>query len=250
MKRGTKNSVLVELEKLSDDEYQFGSGVKLYINTSYKPEQHQRIYGTCVAVPEMLTKGDQVKYEPGDFRFADSVEPEVKLGDRVYFSYVAVHKGSIVEYEGKSYCNIPYSAILCVVRTEQYPEYGTTENGDRIPLGMNTSTQIIPIGGWILCEEYWGKDAAYTEVEGRKVFGQVSSSGLITSIINKPSQKEAIVRIIGTPLKEDVMEVSVGDIVTFPNKFGFKNNIEGTDYLFLKYWDIQAIVGSEQKNMV
>jgi co-chaperonin GroES (HSP10) len=224
MKRGTKNSVLVELEKLSDDEYQFGSGVKLYINTSYKPEQHQRIYGTCVAVPEMLTKGDQVKYEPGDFRFADSVEPEVKLGDRVYFSYVAVHKGSIVEYEGKSYCNIPYSAILCVVRDKE----------------------IIPIGGWILCEEYYGKDATEIEVDGKKIFVQMGKS-LVTGIA-KPSTKEGIVRIVGSPLKEDLMEVSSEDIVTFPNKFGFKNNIEGTDYLFVKYWDIQAIIGQENED--
>ena len=38
------------------------------------------------------------------------------------------------------------------------------------------------------------------------------------------------------------MEVSAGDLITFPNKFGFVNNIEGKDYLFLKYWDVHAVI--------
>jgi co-chaperonin GroES (HSP10) len=229
MKRGTKNSVLVELEKISDDEYQLGSGVKLYINTTYKPEQHQRIYGTCVAIPEMLTKGDQIKFEEGDYRFTDSIEPEVRVGDRVYFTYLVVRKENLVEYEGKSYYNIPYSQILCVVRDGE-----VASDPDKI---------IIPIGGNILLEEYYGKDATEIEVDGKKIFVQMGKS-LVTGIA-KPSTKEGIVRIVGSPLKEDLMEVSCGDIVTFPNKFGFKNNIEGKDYLFVKYWDIQAIVGQE-----
>jgi co-chaperonin GroES (HSP10) len=236
MKRGTKNSVLVELEKISDDEYQLGSGVKLFINTTYKPEQHQRIYGTCVAIPEMLTKGDQIKFEEGDYRFTDSIEPEVKVGDRVYFTYLVVRKENLVEYEGKSYYNIPYSQILCVVReVEGY----NTLYGNK----LSKSSAIIPIGGNILLEEYYGKDATEIEVDGKKIFVQMGKS-LVTGIA-KPSTKEGIVRIVGSPLKEDLMEVSCGDIVTFPNKFGFKNNIEGTDYLFVKYWDIQAIVGQE-----
>ncbi len=227
IKRGTKNSVLVELEKLSDDEYRLESGVKLFINTTYKPEQHQRIYGTCVAVPEVLTKGDMVKFDdPDDIRCVDSIEPEVRIGDKVYFSYHIVQKNNLLEYEGKTYCNIPYSQILCVVREKE----------------------VIPIGGHIMCEEYWGKNATQTDIGGQKVFGEVSSSGLITSIIQKPSQKEAIVRIVGSPLKGDLMEVEPGDIVAFPNKFGFKNNIEGADYLFIRYWDIQAIVGRESGN--
>jgi co-chaperonin GroES (HSP10) len=267
MKRGTKNSVLVELEKLSDDEYQLGSGVKLFINTTYKPEQHQRIYGTCVAIPEMLTKGDQIKFEEGDYRFTDSIEPEVKVGDRVYFTYLVVRKENLVEYEGKSYYNIPYSQILCVVRDvpagfrldvpkafEYCKENGieweylldqVLNKGIDLDFKVNTpaTKEIIPIGGNILLEEYYGKDATEIEVDGKKIFVQMGKS-LVTGIA-KPSTKEGIVRIVGSPLKEDLMEVSCGDIVTFPNKFGFKNNIEGTDYLFVKYWDIQAIVGQE-----
>lgn len=255
IKRGTKNSVLVELEKIAEDEYRFSSGAKIFI-PNYAAEQrselqlkvdanNQRIYGECVAVPEILTKGDMVKFDNEDIRFIDSIEPEVRVGDRVYFSYLSVNKGSLVEHEKKMYCNINYSSILCVVRNGHYTEYGYTEDGQRVPLGLAKTTQIIPIGGNIMCEEYYGENATHTEVDGKKVFGQVSKSGLITSIIKAPSQKEAIVRIVGKPLKEDVMEVEPGQIVTFPNKFGFKNNIEGTDYLFVKYWDIHAIVGQE-----
>jgi co-chaperonin GroES (HSP10) len=230
IKRGTKNSVLVALEKISEDEYQFACGVKLFI-PNYAAEQAgnlqlninahtQRIFGECVAVPEALTKGDMIKFDSDDYRFVDSIKPEVQIGDRVYFEYACVNKGSLLEHEGKMYCNINYASILCVVRNEE----------------------IIPIGGNILCEEYYGKDAQYTEVGGKKVFGEVSKSGLITSIIKKPSQKEAIVKIIGTPLQGDEMELRPGDIITFPYKFGMPNNIEGKDCLFVKYWDVHAVI--------
>jgi co-chaperonin GroES (HSP10) len=179
-------------------------------------------------VPEVFTKGDQIKYEEGDYRFTDSIFPEVCVGDRVYFTYIVVNKATLVEYEGKFYCNIPYSAILCVVR-----------NGE-----------IIPIGGNVLCEEYFGKDASAFEVHGKQMFGEMSKSGLITSIVKKPSQRHATVKIVGTPLKGDDMEIAPGDIVMFPNKFGFKNNIEGKDYLFIKYWDVHAIVGNENEFLV
>lgn len=228
IKQGTKNSVLVELEKISDDEYSFASGVKLLLNTTYQPEHHQRIYGTCVAIPDLLSKGDMVKFDDEECRFVDSIVPEVQIGDRVYFTYVTVNKSNLLEYEGKCYCNINYSAILCVVRD-----------------GV-----VIPIGGNILCDEYYGKDATFTEVDGTKVFGEVSKSGLITTIIQKPSSKHGVVRITGTPLKGDDIEVSYGDVVMFPDRFGMKNNIEGKDYLFLKYWDILAIVGNESESLV
>jgi co-chaperonin GroES (HSP10) len=255
IKRGTKNSVLVALEKISEDEYQFACGVKLFI-PNYAAEQTgnlqlninahtQRIFGECVAVPEQLVKGDMVKYEEGDYRFVDSIEPEVQIGDRVYFEYTCVNKGSLLEHEGKMYCNINYASILCVVRFGHYPEYATKEDGGLIPIGLNKTSQIIPIGGNIICEEYWGKDASFTEVGGKRVFGEVSKSGLITNIIKKPSQKEAVVKIIGKPLKGDKMELQEGDLITFPNKFGMPNNIEGKDYLFVKYWDIHAVLGSE-----
>jgi co-chaperonin GroES (HSP10) len=227
IKRGIKNCVLVELEKLSDNEYSFASGAKILIDTTYKPEHHQRIYGKCVAVPEILTKGDLIKYDEGDYRYIDSIVPEVQVDDIVYFSYVAVSKTSIIEHEGKSYCNINYSSILCVIR-----------NGE-----------IIPIGGNILCEEYFGPTAKPMEIDGKTVYAETSRSGLVTGIA-KASNNHAVVKIVGKPLKEDDQELEPGDVVMFPTKFGFKNNIEGIDYVFLKYWDLHAIVGKSSEVLV
>jgi co-chaperonin GroES (HSP10) len=252
IKRGTTNSVLVELEKLSDNEYVLSSGVKLFMDTSYKPEQHQRIYGKCVAVPEILTKSCQVKYEQGDFRFADSIVPEVQIGDIVYFSYIVVNKFNLLEYEGKSYCNIPYSEILCVVR--YVPTKISTTINEHIGSQHSSTTKvieservIIPIGGNIMCEEYYGKDAEMIEVNGFKIHVVNSkSSTLITDIVKKASNSHGRVKIVGEPLKGDVMEMKPEDLITFPEKFGFKNNIEGTDYLFLKYWDVHGILEEEK----
>jgi co-chaperonin GroES (HSP10) len=105
---------------------------------------------------------------------------------------------------------------------------------------------IIPIGGNIMCDEYYGKGATFTDVGGVKVFGELSKSGLITSIVKKASEKTAVVRIVGTPLKEDNMELSAGDLITFPNKFGFKNKIEDKEYLFIKYWDVHGIINETE----
>jgi co-chaperonin GroES (HSP10) len=264
MKRGVKDSILVELEKLSENEFSFSSGVKLYVDTSYKPEWHVRIYGECVLTPEVLTKSDQIKYVEGDYRYIDSIEPEVKVGDRVYFTYISADKRNIVEYNKKCYCKIPYSSILCVVRKgiaidivkatdyckENNLEFNSVvsdiiEKKIELPFSL-PHDQIIPIGGNIMLEEYYGEDAESVDVDGKKVFGKVSASGLITGIA-KPSSRHGVVRIVGSPLKGDDVEVEAGDIVMFPDKFGFKNNIEGKDYLFVKYWDIQAIVGKENE---
>lgn len=220
IKRVPQNSILVELEKVSDDQYKFASGLSIFLNTTYKPENYQRIYGKCAAVPDILTKGDLIKWDTEDSRHIDSIVPEVEIGDRVYFTYISVNRTNLIEYEGKMYYRINYAQILCVVR----------------------EAVTIPIGGWILCEEYYGENTESIEVEGRKVYGEVSKSGLITSIIKKPSQKQAIVKIVGKPLKEDNMELESGDLVVFANKIGFKNNIEGVDYVFLRYWDVMAVI--------
>jgi co-chaperonin GroES (HSP10) len=144
-----------------------------------------------------------------------------------------VNKLNLLEYEGKSYCNIPYSEILCVVRDGIF-----ASDQDKI---------IIPIGGNIMCEEYFGKDAEMIEVNGFKIHVVNSkSSTLITDIVKKASNRHGRVKIVGKPLKGDVMEMKPEDLITFPEKFGFKNNIEGTDYLFLKYWDIHGILEEEK----
>jgi chaperonin GroES len=257
IKKGTKNSVLVEIEKLSEDEYQFEGGFKLYL-PGYSAKQRgsqqidvdtdkQRIFGTCVAIPDGLSKGDLVKFDSAeDLKFVDSIEPEVQVGDRVYFSYIALSKSNLVEFEGKSYCNINYSSILCVVRFGHYTERGVTESGESITLGLATTTQIIPIGGNIICEEYYGKDAKSIDVDGKTIHAETTASGLITGIVKKPSQKHAVVKIIGKPLKGDEIGVEPGDLVVFPDRFGFKNNIEGKEYLFLKYWDIISILKDQK----
>jgi chaperonin GroES len=275
IKKGTKNSVLVEIEKLSEDEYQFEGGFKLYM-PGYSAKQRgsqqidvdtdkQRIFGTCVAIPDGLSKGDLVKFDSAeDMKFVDSIEPEVQVGDRVYFSYIALSKSNLVEFEGKSYCNINYSSILCVVRKERFwynkndvavmdrftgkisnEEFNNIylDPNDRVDLVLD---KIIPIGGNIICEEYYGKDAQSIEVDGKTIHAETSASGLITGIIKKPSQKHAVVKITGTPLKGDEIGVEPGDLVVFPDRFGFKNDIEGKEYLFLKYWDIISIMKDQK----
>ncbi len=106
IKNVPKDFILVKLEKTSENEYKFSSGLTIYIDTSFKPTLHQRIFADVVAIPNGLRPdGDLVKWEDEDPKRLDSVFPDVRVGDRLYFNYTALNNYSILEYEGLTYYN-------------------------------------------------------------------------------------------------------------------------------------------------
>jgi hypothetical protein len=97
--------VLVSVEKEYDDELTLSGGVKLYLDTSYKPLHHIQEFATVVATP--------LEMRPWD------VTPcEVQVGERVRMHYFAICNENLVEHQGKRYWLVPYDQLYYVERPD------------------------------------------------------------------------------------------------------------------------------------
>lgn len=90
------NCVIVHIEKLFQDEVELSSGLKLYQDTTYRPEHHTTIFGTVISVP-------QFKNCPGYW--------DIKAGDKLYFNYMVVLQP---ENRIEQYWSV--DAALCIAR--------------------------------------------------------------------------------------------------------------------------------------
>jgi co-chaperonin GroES (HSP10) len=224
IKNVPKDFILVKLEKKSENEYRFSSGLTIYIDTTFKPTLHQRIFADVVAIPSGLRPdGDLVKWDNDDPKRVDSIFPEVQVGDRIYFNYTALNNYAILEFEGSVYYRISYASVICSVRDKK----------------------IIPIAGNVLLDEYFGQDVIKDTINGHDVYLRKGNLGIITSYSVAPLKGFGIVRHVGAPLKDETVSVKQGDIIMYPQNFAFKNTIEDKEYLCVKYYDMTAIVGKE-----
>lgn len=125
------NHVLVEVDKQFKDTLETETGFSLYIDTTWKPAQYVRIFGTVLSIPMRGT--NRYSVENG------KIEPEVQVGDKIYFHYnVLMNKENYLE-DNKWF--IPYYHIFCAVRDKK----------------------ILMIGGWVLVKPIIEKK----EKEGR-----------------------------------------------------------------------------------
>ena len=113
MLKAPANKILVQIEK----KYQDKIG-DLFIDTTYEPEEYATLCGKVVSVP------DYIDNDP----FRSKINPIVKPGDEVWFSYGIVfdykvrregetpeYKNLIV-YEGEEYWQVDYGEVFCVRR--------------------------------------------------------------------------------------------------------------------------------------
>jgi hypothetical protein len=86
----------------------------LYIDTSWKPENHVQVINEVVAVP------DKLKRLPIDSNgFMEWETPmELEVGDQVWVNYLAILKALEVDIEGEKCKLVPYSKIYFALRGE------------------------------------------------------------------------------------------------------------------------------------
>lgn len=99
-------TVVVRVEKTYQDEIDLGNGNKLFLDTSYTPEQHVTICGEVVALPNRTW----CKTTNGTF-----VRNDLKVGDLVYFNYLTVDPTNLIEDEEDLY-TVDLEMIFCFVR--------------------------------------------------------------------------------------------------------------------------------------
>jgi co-chaperonin GroES (HSP10) len=206
LSQASPSSLIVEIGAQYDDTVQYGS-LSIFIDPLFKPTHNARIYGLVKAIPKGKCYNED----------GIEIEADVKVGDKVYFHYLATFDENACLYG--NYYRIPYCWVFCVVR----------------------GTDIIPIGGWTFCEKMVEGEEEFSEVEvnGVKISAVTNSSGLVTSIGKNESTRVAIMRHIGKPLKNiNSIEVNSGEKVLIEKSLNFENTIEGKSYYTIRQGDI------------
>ncbi len=76
----------------------------LFIDTTYKPEDHVEIINEVIAVP------DHLKFNEWE------TEMQLKVGDKVWVNYLSIIKGERVQVGGEVYVLVPYEKIILTKR--------------------------------------------------------------------------------------------------------------------------------------
>lgn len=228
-------------------------GRELVVDPSFEPAKHVRIYGEVVSVPVRLGRtpiaqervGAPGYYEQSPFRykFLSDIEPEVQVGDRIYYHFNTIHTKNMVREDGVHpnrtwFYKVQYDQVMCAVR-----------NGE-----------IICIGGYCLVDpdmETWEDISIPVPEVGTDGKPLLNTLG---EVINKPKDQWLVrkampgnkylvgfVRHVGSPLKGDKREVEVGDRILYQRYADWTVNIEGKDYFVIKQRHIMGVVGKDTK---
>lgn len=204
--QASPNSLIVEVGAQYEDTVQYGS-LSIFIDPLFKPTHNARIYGIVKAVPKGKCYNED----------GNEIEADVQIGDKVYFHYLSTFDENSRIYG--NYYRIPYCWIFCVVR----------------------DNDIIPIGGWTLCEKVVENENEFEDVEvnGVKINATTSKSGLVTSVEKVYSTRISEIKYIGKPLKNfDSLNLKKGDKVVIDKNTNFENVIEGKTYYTVRQGDI------------
>lgn len=122
--------IIVSIEKKFNDQTESG----IYIDTSFKPEQHVVITGEVVAVAQRLPK----EFNGGDFY------DTVKVGDKLYFHYLVVLDEDCRIKLDKEYYLVDYFQALATVRDGKVFPVGEHILIEPIDQEVTHDTLVIP----------------------------------------------------------------------------------------------------------
>ena len=233
MKQG-RDHVFFTVDKTTEDEINKGD-LKLYIDTTYDPMRHARIFGKVIAIPRKLTKtiiGSKPEpfppsaTKPMEFRYLDEIVPEVKIGDKIYFHYLTLsepEKTLVATWNNRDVYAVRYDQIYCAVR-----------NGE-----------IIPIGGHVLVEpefESWDDillPTYETFPDGSKQ-ELPRDKWIQTRVEPRAKDLRGIVRHVGTPPTGEEHNLKEGDHILFRRNADFMIKVEGEEYYVMKSRNIHG----------
>lgn len=200
IKQAPPHHVIVEVGAALDDTVTYGN-ITLHIDPEFNPTHHARIYGRVLALPQGAVN---------DFD-GNLIEPDVKVGDIVYFHYLTTNDESNCIYG--NYYKVPYHWVFCAVR----------------------DNNILPVGTWTLCEKLIEDNFGKVDVEGHNIDAVISASGIVTKLNKQPSIRVARIAYIGKPfVGQKQLEIGVGDKVVLDRNSNFINKIEGKEYYTVK----------------
>lgn len=223
----TPRKIIIRFKNLWNDEK---DGIKL--DTTYKPEHHIRISAEVVAVPKRFEGGIinqhyegspaprnysskrkdyQLYYHETPFYDVSDAEMDVRVGDTVYFHYLAIDYEQF-ERESKTY----------IIRDEEGYEY------HQIAVEMLFCTvrdnTITPLLGKVFVEQI--------------VQEEQNIGGFI--IPKNDKYLEGIVKHVGFQMPSEERDIKAGDKVIYLEGAQFDNVIEDEEYYIMQGWTIAA----------
>lgn len=195
-----KDVVIVQIDKKTNDEILISGGIKLWQETRLNMQEHVTLNGKAISIPPVLKRDD-----------LRTINPQVRVGDDVYFNYSAIFDQNLVgdtgyhmnllEHDNQGYWLIDYSTILFCKRDEH----------------------IIMIGGHTLVEPCREK----TQHNGFLL--------LPDYMRDRKRLDKGIVIAIGDPLLDKVpVDVKPLDVIAFDEKYVQQYKFWNKDYFIVK----------------
>lgn len=129
------NKIFVQVDKKFQDEIETDGGLKLYKDTTWKPEENSTTYGTVTAVPIHV---DTVHID-SDFQH------NVQVGDKLYFNFnVVLDNDNLIVHEGEEYWIVDYWNAIALVRDGDVLPVGSYILIDPIEEELTSDLIIIP----------------------------------------------------------------------------------------------------------
>lgn len=218
-------------------------GREITFDPGFQPWLHVRSYGEVESVPMHLgtfpipvidTQGTPQYHEFASqkYKLLSDIEPEIQIGDRIYFHYNTIQTRGILKEEGQHpnrtwWFQVRYDTVICSVR-----------NG-----------VIIPIGSWVLVEpdyETWDDILIETyshlrDKDGRPLL-KPKDQWIQKKVEPSYHYLKGFVRHVGTPLKGDKREVNPGDKIVYRKNADWKVQIEGKEYFAIRQRHIEGIL--------
>lgn len=252
----------------SHTHYSGENGSKITFDPSFQPHLHVRTYGEVVEVPLRLGRIPlpmQIErglpayhdYTPYDFKYLSDIEPEVKVGDRIYFHFNTINLGNLIKEEGTHpnktfYFRVRYDNILAAVR--EIPKAEVDEALWDKDSDQTHYKVIIPIGSWTLIQPDWESYddilvPTYSHLKDK--FGKPILKPKEQWIQKKqaPGYRHltGFVIHVGSPLQGDNCEVVPGQKVWYRKNHDWLNRIEGEDYFTIRQRHIIGRLAPEEK---
>lgn len=129
------NKIFVQVDKKFQDEIETDGGLKLYKDTTWKPEENSTTCGTVTAVPIHV---DTVHID-SDFQH------NVQVGDKLYFNFnVVLDNDNLIVHEGEEYWIVDYWNAIALVRDGDVLPVGSYILIDPIEEELTSDLIIIP----------------------------------------------------------------------------------------------------------
>lgn len=201
------NRILVQIEKKYNDEITLSTGAKLWVDTSWHPEQYVTIMGKVVAVPDVLESMDNV-----------GIVPEVIVGDEICFNYQVISNNyqsgghtiyyNLIEENGQEYWMVDYFQVFFIKRDKD----------------------IICIGGYVMIDPI--------KETGEQMIGSII---VPDSLKHLKYRGMGVVKYIGkNKTTEPVLDLQPGETVYYPEDFAQRYEVLGKEHVFLKQEQLLA----------